>query len=174
MALLDQRGLKAVTMRRVAERLGVGAMTLYTYIENQPELHRAMMRRGFEMLHQQCKDASTLGTPMGWRGGSRTYLNFAVQHPNLYKLMFDAPITEDDHDLLRGGFEPLLEKVQTHLATEGLSGEAMRKRAIAAARRYWIALHGLAMLMIAGRLGGPQCNVDEILDDLLPRIAPTA
>jgi len=33
--LLRRRGPQDVTMRRVAARLGVGAMTLYTYIDGQ-------------------------------------------------------------------------------------------------------------------------------------------
>ncbi|MFW6060255.1 MAG: TetR/AcrR family transcriptional regulator [Phycisphaeraceae bacterium] len=176
LALLHEDDLKAVTMRRVAERLGVGAMTLYTYIDGQHELYREMVRRGFEMLHENCVASSTLGTPEGWRGGARAYIQFALTHPNLYKLMFDTPDAEGEGevDLLRGGFEPLLEKVREHLAAEGLSGETLNRRARAAAGRYWIALHGLATLAIAGRLVVLEGDVDQILDDMLPRIAPTA
>ena len=173
LALLHADGLKAVTMRRVADRLGIGAMTLYTYLDGQRELHREMVRRGFQMLHENCKAGSTLGTPEGWRGGARAYIQFAIANPNLYKLMFDTPMAGDDHDLLRGGFEPLLEKVRAHLANEGVSGDALQEQAKAAARRYWIALHGLAMLAIAGRLDCGECDMDQILDDMLPRIAPT-
>ena len=68
--LLRREGLAAVTMRRVAQRLGVGTMTLYTYIENQAMLHRHMTHRGFELLRDCCDQASTLGTPLKWRGGS--------------------------------------------------------------------------------------------------------
>jgi AcrR family transcriptional regulator len=37
-ALADAEGLAALTMRRVAERLGVGAMSLYTYVPTKAEL----------------------------------------------------------------------------------------------------------------------------------------
>lgn len=173
LALLDEAGLKAVTMRRVADQLGVGAMTLYTYLAGQEELHREMVRCGFEMLHEGCKASSTLGTSEGWRGGARAYLHFALDHPNLYKLMFDTPDADGDLELLQGGFEPLLEKVREHLAAEGLEGEVLHRRARAAAGRYWIALHGLATLAIAGRLALLEGDADAILDDMLPRIVPT-
>lgn len=42
-ALADREGLDAVTMRRVAEELGVGAMTLYTYVPGRPELVELMV-----------------------------------------------------------------------------------------------------------------------------------
>jgi AcrR family transcriptional regulator len=163
-------------MRRVAGELGVGAMTLYTYFPNQQALRRAMIRRGFELLYQRCDAASTLDTPAGWRGGARSYLQFALDHPNLYKLMFDNPMSEDDGDLLEGGFEALLAKVRPRVADQAEPTEhqqSVNREARRAAGRYWIALHGLAMLAIAGRLTVLEGDLDEILDDLLPRIAPT-
>ena len=33
----DAEGLQALSMRRVAERLGVGTMSLYTYVPGKPE-----------------------------------------------------------------------------------------------------------------------------------------
>lgn len=41
-ALADDEGLAAVAMRPVAARLGVGAMTLYTYVPNKAELIELM------------------------------------------------------------------------------------------------------------------------------------
>jgi len=42
-ALADQEGLEAVTMRRVAEGLGVAPMTLYTYVPGKAELLDLML-----------------------------------------------------------------------------------------------------------------------------------
>jgi AcrR family transcriptional regulator len=42
-ALADAAGLEAVTMRAVAERLGVSAMTLYTYVPGKAELLDLML-----------------------------------------------------------------------------------------------------------------------------------
>lgn len=38
LALADERGLAAVTIRAVAERVGVSAMSVYTYVPGKPEL----------------------------------------------------------------------------------------------------------------------------------------
>ena len=170
--LLHQKGLDAVTMRAVAGKLGVGAMTLYTYIEGQHGLHREMVRVGFEMLNSGCAQNSTLDTNEGWRGGARSYLRFAIENPNLYKLMFDHFMSDEDKDLLHGGFQHLFDKVKGRLSCEGYEGENLDRESRARAGRFWIALHGLAMLAIAGRLvvleGGP----DELIDDLLKHVAP--
>jgi AcrR family transcriptional regulator len=42
-ALADEAGLEAVSMRAVAERLGVSAMTLYTYVPGKSELVDLML-----------------------------------------------------------------------------------------------------------------------------------
>lgn len=44
-ALADAEGLEAVTMRRLADQVGVGAMTLYGYVPGKPELLELMIDR---------------------------------------------------------------------------------------------------------------------------------
>ena len=41
--LADEDGLEALSMRRVADRLGVGAMSLYTYVQGKSELVELMV-----------------------------------------------------------------------------------------------------------------------------------
>ena len=172
--LLDRKGLEAVTMRMVAESLGVGAMTLYTYVKDKHDLHRGMVCRGFQMLNPGCVESSTLDTSEGWRGGARAYLRFAMENPNLYKLMFDHFMSDDDKDLLHGGFQHLFDKVKGRLQCEARDDEQLDREARARAGRFWIALHGLATLAIAGRLVVLEGGLDELLDDLLKHVAPDA
>jgi AcrR family transcriptional regulator len=178
MRLLDRRGLGAVTIRAVAAKLGVGAMTLYTYVDGQAGLRRAMIQRGFEMLHSGCQADSTLESRGSWRGGARAYVHFAIEHPNLYQLMFTEPLPADDdvlHEAMRcGGFDVLLERVRQRLEAQGqsLGAAALRREALRQAGRYWIALHGLATLALSGRLKVLETDLDTLIDDLLERVAP--
>lgn len=170
--LLDKKDLDAVTMRAVADRLGVGAMTLYTYVDGKHGLHREMVRRGFNMLNTGCAENSTLDQAEGWRGGARAYLNFAINNPKLYKLMFDHFMADDDQDLLHGGFQHLFDKVKNRLHCDGCAHDDLDRQARARAGRFWIALHGLATLAIAGRLCVLEGGLDHLLDDLLKHVAP--
>lgn len=43
LAIADRDGLEAVTLRRVADELGVGTMTLYSYVPGRPELVELMV-----------------------------------------------------------------------------------------------------------------------------------
>ncbi|MCG8512226.1 MAG: TetR/AcrR family transcriptional regulator [Rhodospirillales bacterium] len=171
--LLHAEDLESVTMRRVAQQLGIGTMTLYTYVEGQVGLHRAMVERGFDTLNQACMAASTLEAEGTWRGGSHAYIQFATTQPNLYKLMFDHPMLPDELEMLHGGFQPLLEKVSNRLRMAGMPENQIETEARKRAGRFWIALHGLATLAIAGRLAVLHGNLDHLIDDLLEHIAPT-
>lgn len=174
--MLHRKGLQAVTMRAVATRIGVGTMTLYTYIHGQDALRREMIRRGFDILNAGCQQASTLTTPGtdGWLGGARHYLRFAMENPNLYQLMFGSQKVADESDdqLLEYGFGNLIEKVRTRLANSGKSEAQMAHLARIQAGRFWIALHGMASLAIAGRLSILNRTNEELLEDLLTRVAP--
>ncbi len=59
--LADREGLAAVTMRRVAAALGVGAMTLYTYVPGKAELLDLMLDSAYAGMPR----ANTAGAP--WR-----------------------------------------------------------------------------------------------------------
>jgi AcrR family transcriptional regulator len=59
--LADREGLEAVTMRRVAQALGVGAMTLYTYIPSKAELLDLMLDSAYTRMSR----ANIAGQP--WR-----------------------------------------------------------------------------------------------------------
>lgn len=174
--LLARHGVQGLTVRRVAQRLGVGAMTLYTYVKGQEDLHREITRRGFEMLSAQCKAASTLGTAMRWRGGARCYLQFALENPRLYELMFATPLANADAmiEVHLSGFQPLWDRVRERLEELNLSGPNPEQAARIAAGRYWIALHGLAMLAIAGRLHVLGADAESLLEDLIEHVAPDA
>lgn len=44
-ALADEDGLEALSIRKVAERLGIGAMSVYTYVESKNQLVELMLDR---------------------------------------------------------------------------------------------------------------------------------
>jgi AcrR family transcriptional regulator len=175
MDLLRRRGIEQVTMRRVAHRLGVGAMTLYTYVNGQDELRRELTRRGFQMIHESCeRSGKAHELDGGWIEGARAYLDFARHNPNLYEVMFSIPLsrTPADEEIFDAGFQPLIDLVKMRLMRKGMSESRVDELAHRQAAVYWVGLHGLATLAIAGRLDCPECNADDLLVDLLARVAP--
>jgi AcrR family transcriptional regulator len=77
-AIADAEGTAAVSMRRIARDLDVGAMSLYWYVESKEELHRLML----EGVHGEIEAAEPSGD---WRGDlagyARNYRAALHRHP---------------------------------------------------------------------------------------------
>lgn len=67
-ALADAEGIDAVTIRAVAERLGTGAMSLYTHVPGKPELLELMVDRTAADTYA---DRTVPGEQPTWQDGIR-------------------------------------------------------------------------------------------------------
>lgn len=92
-AIADEDGVDAVSMRRVAQRLGVGTMSLYHYVRDKRELYTAM---GDAIMAEQLIPADEL--PAGWRAGlaeiARRARRLFVDHPWVLASWHDADRAE--------------------------------------------------------------------------------
>jgi TetR/AcrR family transcriptional regulator, tetracycline repressor protein len=84
--LLDEEGLDALSMPRLAHRLGVGTMSLYSHLEGKDDLLDAVVNRVFE----------TVMPPSGPRGdvgrvvdNFREFRRVALEHPAVGRLLVD-------------------------------------------------------------------------------------
>lgn len=93
-ALADEEGLEELSMRRVADRLKVGTMSLYTHVPGKPELIELMIDTAYGQLYERVDvPASRSG---GWRGGLEYVAerNWALyqQHPWLLQVASGRPV----------------------------------------------------------------------------------
>ena len=90
--LLDKEGAEAVTMRRVAEAVGITAMAIYRHYPDREALLNALADAGFEELADELKgkrftgDIETRLAKM-----ADLYLDHALENPKLFELMFLTP-----------------------------------------------------------------------------------
>ncbi|MFG1698756.1 TetR/AcrR family transcriptional regulator [Nonomuraea sp. NPDC049309] len=86
----DAEGLQALSMRRVAERLGVGTMSLYTYVPGKPELFDLMLDTVYG------ETARPADVPGGWRGRleqiARENWALYLRHPWLLQVAVSRPV----------------------------------------------------------------------------------
>ncbi|WP_327086881.1 TetR/AcrR family transcriptional regulator [Nonomuraea sp. NBC_01738] len=86
----DGEGLAALSMRRVAERLGVGTMSLYTYVPGKPELLDVML----DTVYGEASGGGDL--PEGWRAGlervARDNWALYLRHPWLLQVAVSRPV----------------------------------------------------------------------------------
>ncbi|MBI5960421.1 MAG: TetR/AcrR family transcriptional regulator [Chloroflexi bacterium] len=69
MNIADTEGIDALSMRSVAERLGVGTMSLYTHIPGKAELIDLMLDTAYSQLYARVEEPSE--QPGDWRAGLR-------------------------------------------------------------------------------------------------------
>jgi AcrR family transcriptional regulator len=91
--LLETDGLDALTMRRVAARLGIREPSLYKHVRGREELLANVVSSGMRELAAGRLEAVRWAT-----GGAEALARlaadqreFAARHPHLYRLMFDRP-----------------------------------------------------------------------------------
>ncbi|NYE19427.1 TetR/AcrR family transcriptional regulator [Microbacterium immunditiarum] len=80
LALADEQGLTALTMRAVAERVGISTMSVYTYVPGKPELLDLMVDALYARMERRSWDASE-----SWRERVSTLAEenrmLLLQHP---------------------------------------------------------------------------------------------
>jgi AcrR family transcriptional regulator len=92
-AIADKRGLEAVTMRSVAARLNVEAMSLYNHVPSK----KAMLNGLVDMLIQVAELPTGDVTAEQWiRGAADGLRALAQQHPRLVGLLTTRPVPLDD------------------------------------------------------------------------------
>lgn len=80
MEIADGDGIDALSMRKVAERLGVGAMSLYTHVPGKAELVDLMLDTAYGQLYESVESPSQ--QPGDWRDALRF---IARQNWDLYR-----------------------------------------------------------------------------------------
>ncbi|MFJ6895455.1 TetR/AcrR family transcriptional regulator [Streptomyces hokutonensis] len=148
--LVASEGAQALTLREIARRAGVSHGAPRRYFPTHLELLSAIARRGFADLGERAAGAIGDGTasPRAQVSAlSRTYLEFALDNPGMYELMFRHDLLESGHLGLRETSLPLF-GVLVDLV--GRARPDVDARHVAGA--LWANLHGLAQLWRWGSL----------------------
>jgi AcrR family transcriptional regulator len=144
-AILEEDGLDALTMRRIAERLGIRAPSLYKHFPDKESLEAAIISAAFEEQAGVFERAVEEGDdPLEALGAA--YRRFALAHPHLYRLMTDRELRRD---LLAPGVED-----RAGLTIYRAAGESTDR-----ARAAWAFAHGMAMLELTNRFP-PGADID--------------
>jgi len=93
LAIADERGLSAVTMRAVATRIGVTAMALYPYVRSKEDLLDGLVGR---LLAELSLPDPAKPWPERLREIARSARETARRHPAVMPLLFARPAVTPD------------------------------------------------------------------------------
>jgi AcrR family transcriptional regulator len=151
--LLDEGGPEAVTLRAVAQAVGVSHNAPYRHFDDKRALLAAVAQEGFRELGAAFAHAAeTAATPLAaLKLVVRLYFDFARRHPARYRLLFSDPEVGREG----GGLET--EALRAFGAVAGLveaaqrSGELKQGDPAELTALLYGAVHGLADLELSGR-----------------------
>ena len=85
-------GLEALSMRKLAARLGVTAPALYRYYGGKEEVLRDIVREAYRQSAAYIYRALSADTPLErFRRAGQENLDFALKHPRWYEMMYLSP-----------------------------------------------------------------------------------
>jgi AcrR family transcriptional regulator len=136
--ILESDGPEALTMRRLADEIGIRAPSLYKHVKDKSALEVLLIEIGFTEM------AEELEAIEGGKDGvdplfqlAMVYRAYALAHPHLYRLLTEGPLPREK---LRPGIE-----ARAALPVNEIAGDPDLARAL------WAFAHGMAILELDGR-----------------------
>lgn len=170
MELLDENGETALSLRAVARRAGVSAAAPYRHYADREALVSAVATVGYRELAERLAAAhpSPL-TPEQLASVAVAYVQFALQRPALFRIMFTEACDRDDDERVAATaavsryVRAIVERAYPQSDAEAL------------ATAIWALVHGLAFLHLDGKLetSTPSVVADRVSAAILALLTAT-
>ena len=152
-----EHGLDAVTMRQLAQDLGVSPMTPYRYFKDKDAILAAVRARAFDRHAAALEAAYATSGDLQTRANAvgEAYVRFALANPEAYKLMFDVkqPSADNYPDLVRAGIRS--KRTMTAHVREMIEARELEGDPGLIGHMFWSAIHGAIQLQMADMLAPP-------------------
>src|SRR5262245_29820111 len=148
-----EQGYEGFSMRRVAERIGYSATTIYRYYEDKDDLLFAVVNEGFSVFARQLREAAEgVSKPLKrlealWYA----YVGFGLKNPVYYQMMFmqRADLVFESR---REQTRPMIESfdvLQKTVEAAMDAGDMKRGDILNYSRVIWSLVHGVTALALA-------------------------
>lgn len=173
--LFVSEGYDAVTMRRIADRIEYSPTAIYFHFRDKEALLKELCESDFLNLAQQFLKIAQVKDPVErLRRTGLAYIDFGMNNPNHYRLMFmtpHPPVAHDDEILHKGNPEEdayaFLRSIIVDCIEQGRFREDAKDPDLLS-QVVWSGVHGVISLNIA------KCNDDWIEWKPLKKRAQTA
>ncbi|MFQ3170752.1 MAG: AcrR family transcriptional regulator [Oleispira sp.] len=125
--LFHEEGVDAVSMRRIAAEVGMGAMTLYKYFNNKRDILHFIWDEFFTELLNKLNDIvnSELTDKELFKQLHHTYLHYWVNNPNNFRMVFlneDSGDNQDNYFVDRSSIENKMLEIFLPAISQTLKG----------------------------------------------------
>lgn len=154
MELLEESGETSLSLRAVARRAGVSPAAPYRHYADREALVSAVAAVGYRELAERLAAAHPApSTPQQLASVATAYVQFALERPALFRIMFGEPCDRDNQE--RVAATAAVSQYVRSIAERSFP----QTDAEALATAIWALVHGLAFLHLDGKLDAPTSTV---------------
>lgn len=160
--IVREKGVEAVTARELGARLGSSARPIFTVFDNMDEVFAGIGEMARELYRQYVERG--LAQTLAFRGVGLAYIQFAIQEPKLFQLLFmseQGGANDVGHilALIDQNYEAILKSVQEPYGLD-------RENADRLYRHLWVYSHGIATLCATKVCSFTPQDIEEMLADV--------
>lgn len=157
--LFVEKGVEQTTIRKIASEVEYSVGTVYVYYKDKNDILHDLHTQGFQQLGGEMRVLFNVTDPMErLKALGRVYLQFALENPDMYDLMFTLKAPMDFLDSVhkeewnegKGTFDVLRATVNHCMEKGHFKGHQLEPLSFA----IWSAVHGMASLHISQRIKG--------------------
>jgi AcrR family transcriptional regulator len=174
--IISEKGIKKLTMRSLANKIGVSRTASYRHFENKDALLLAIAEEGFKTLttrYQKINHDKSFDSLSKLQNIGIAYIEFAIKNPGAFRLMFGQKIIQHQRSeklcsAAKETFDEYLKAVKTYQEEEKIT---IVDYSILA-NYFWTIIHGLTVLLIDGQIQitGDDYGLPTLLSNQRPNI----
>lgn len=177
--MLKDGGVEGLSLRKLADKVGVSRTAPYHHFKDKNELLCAIAEQGFAHWKQQAKQIFNqvdVSNKEKYRRFIHGYINYAADNPELYDLMFGRTIWKNQAatDSLKAVAYPSFQ-YQVEMTRTWQEQGVMPKHAdtLRLAQVTWGTMHGIARLLIDG-IYADASHIDEMCETAVELFVTTS
>ncbi len=151
-----ESGIEGLSMRKVAKQAGLSAMSPYRHFKNKEDLLNHVVLEGFQCFQGFFTQAQDIQDPAeSLRRCAELYLEFALEHPKFYEVLFMSVVQLTEPSLQNGNTEKMntsLQFLEQRVKNAQDSGQLDEGQPRDLALHLWSHCHGLISLHLIGRM----------------------
>lgn len=166
--LFVAEGYNSVSMRKIADKIGYSATTIYLYFKDKNDLLNRICEQTFVRLEQNITAIHGLSdNPLEkLRAGMREYIHFGLNNPEQYTIVFITPLPRDYVPENTGTGAAAFDTMRKVVA-ECVDANYLRINDVETiSQTLWASIHGLTALLIQ-HPGFPFVERDKLIDSLI-------
>jgi AcrR family transcriptional regulator len=144
-------GYANVSMRKIADKIGYSATTIYLYFKDKNDLLHQICEQTFARLAHNIKAIHGLSdNPLEkLRSGLREYIYFGLKHPSQYEIVFISPLPNDIESSFEESNGKIAFDTMITVVGECVDANLLKNNDVELiSQTLWAGIHGITSLLI--------------------------